>query len=304
MGTQMAAAEVASTGANIISTNQYIFRATGQTIVFDGFLKLYPDKNQDNALPNLENGENVNCKEIKTEEHHTEPPARYNDAGLVKALEEYGIGRPSTYAPTIATIEDRGYVERDEKKRLKPREVAFIVNDMLVKHFPNIVDFSFTAQMEENFDAIARGEKEWQPVIADFYHPFKENLKIKDKEIAEKEKIPDETTDEVCEKCGKPMVIKTGRFGKFMACTGYPECKTTKNIANLTGVKCPKCLDGDLAERRSKRGKVFYGCNNYPKCNFALWDKPTGEKCEKCGSLLTQTYKGEIKCSNKECKSE
>ena len=302
MGTQMAAAEVASTGANIISTNNYTFRATGQTIVFDGFLKLYPDKNKDNALPNLINGENVNCQEIKTEQHSTEPPARYNDASLVKALEEYGIGRPSTYAPTIATIEDRGYVERDEKKRLKPREVAFVVNDLLVKHFPNIVDFSFTAQMEENFDSIARGEKQWQPVIADFYHPFKENLVLMNKEIPDKEKIPDETTDEVCENCGKPMVIKTGRFGKFMACTGYPECKTTKNIANLTGIKCPKCLEGDLAQRRSKRGKVFYGCNRYPKCDFALWDKPTGDKCEKCGSMMTQTFKGEVKCSNKECK--
>ncbi|EKD43217.1 MAG: hypothetical protein ACD_72C00406G0001 [uncultured bacterium] len=302
MGTQMAAADVASTGANIISTNNYIFRATGQTIMFDGFLKLYPDRTKDNALPNLENDENVKCQEIKTEQHHTEPPARYNDAALVKALEEYGIGRPSTYAPTIATIEDRGYVERDEKKRLKPREVAFTVNDLLVKHFPNIVDFGFTAEMEENFDSIARGEKEWQPVIADFYHPFKENLKLKEKEIPQKEKIPDEATDEVCEKCGKPMVIKNGRFGKFMACTGYPECKTTKNIDTVTGVKCPQCGEGDLVERRSKRGKTFYGCNKYPKCVFALWDKPTGDKCEKCGSLLTQTFKGEIKCSNKECK--
>jgi DNA topoisomerase-1 len=302
MATQMASAEVSSTGANITSSNQYVFRATGQTIVFDGFLKLYPDKNKDNALPNLENDQKVNCQEIKTEQHFTEPPARYNDAALVKALEEHGVGRPSTYAPTIATIEDRGYVERDEKRRLKPREVAFVVNDLLVKHFPNIVDLSFTAQMEENFDSIARGEKEWRPVIADFYHPFKENLKIKDKEIAQKEKIPDEPTDEVCEKCGKPMVIKNGRFGKFLACSGYPECKTTKNINTTTGVKCPKCGDGELVERRSKRGKVFYSCNQYPKCDFALWDKPTGEKCEKCGSLLTQTYKGEIKCSNKECK--
>jgi len=302
MSTQMAAAEISSTGANITSSNLYIFRATGQTIMFDGFLKLYPDKNKDNALPNLENNEKLVCQDILDEQHFTEPPARYNDAALVKALEEHGIGRPSTYAPTIATIEDRGYVERDEKRRLKPREVAFVVNDLLVKHFPNIVDLSFTAQMEENFDAIARGEKQWQPVIADFYHPFKENLKIKEKEIAQKEKIPDEPTDEVCEKCGKPMVIKNGRFGKFMACSGYPECKNTKNIDVTTGVKCPKCNEGELVARRSKRGKVFYGCNRYPKCDFALWDKPTGEKCEKCGSLLTQNYKGDIKCSNKECK--
>lgn len=301
MGTQMAAAELASTGANIISSNKYIFRATGQTIVFDGFMKLYPEKNKDNALPMLQNGETANCLELKPEQHFTEPPARYNDATLVKILEEHGIGRPSTYAPTIATIEDRGYVERDDKKRLMPREIAFTVIDLLIKHFPNIVDYSFTAQMEENFDSIARGEKEWQPVIGEFYFPFKENLKIKDKEIPQKEKIPDEPTEEMCDKCGKPMVIKTGRFGRFMACSGYPECKNTKNIANLTGIKCPKCKLGDLAERRSKRGKVFYGCNNYPKCDFALWDKPNGEKCELCESLMVQTYKGDVKCSNKEC---
>ncbi|MCX6780308.1 MAG: type I DNA topoisomerase [Candidatus Magasanikbacteria bacterium] len=302
MSTQMTAAEISSTGANIVSQNKYTFRATGQYVVFDGYLKLYPDKNKDNSLPNLENGQKVNCQELKPEQHFTEPPARYNDAALVKALEEHGIGRPSTYAPTIATIEDRGYVERDEKKRLKPRDIAFTVNDLLVQHFPNIVDLEFTAKMEENFDEIARGEKEWQPVIGEFYFPFKENLKLKETEIAEKVKIPDETTDEVCEKCGKPMVIKNGRFGKFMACSGYPDCKTTKNIANLTGVKCPKCGQGDLAGRKSKRGKMFYGCNRYPNCDFALWDKPTGDKCEKCGSLMTQTFKGEVKCSNKECK--
>lgn len=304
MSTQMTAAEISSTGANIVSSNKYIFRATGQYVVFDGYLKLYPDKNKDNSLPNLEDGQTVNCAELKPEQHFTEPPARYNDAALVKALEEHGIGRPSTYAPTIATIEDRGYVERDEKKRLKPRDIAFTVNDLLVQHFPSIVDLEFTAKMEENFDEIARGEKEWQPMIGEFYFPFKENLKVKETEIADKVKVPDEQTDEVCEKCGKPMVIKVGRFGKFMACSGYPECKTTKNIANLTGVKCPKCGQGELAGRKSKRGKMFYGCNRYPNCDFALWDKPTGDKCEKCGSLITQTFKGEVKCSNKECSKE
>ncbi len=303
MSTQMAPAEISSTGANIISTNKYVFRASGQTVVFDGFLKLYPDKNRDNALPNLVNGEAVKCEELKPEQHFTEPPARYNDAGLVKALEEHGIGRPSTYAPTIATIEDRGYVERDDKKRLQPRDIAYTVNDLLVQHFPKIVDLEFTAKLEESFDEIARGEKEWQPVIGEFYFPFKETLKAKEIELPDKVKIEDEQTDEVCEKCGKPMVIKNGRFGKFMACSGYPECKTTKNIANLTGVKCPKCGLGELAGRKSKRGKMFYGCNRYPNCDFALWDKPTGEKCEKCGSLMTQSFKGDVKCSNKECVS-
>jgi DNA topoisomerase-1 len=302
VSTQMSAAEISSAGANIVSQNQYIFRATGQQVVFDGFLKLYPDRNKDNILPDLKEDESVECKNLNSEQHFTEPPARYNDAALVKALEEHGIGRPSTYAPTIATIEERGYVERDEKKRLMPREVAFVVNDLLVTHFPSIVDLEFTAKLENSFDEIANGEKEWQPVIADFYFPFKETLKIKDKEIAEKAKIPDEKTDEICEKCGKPMVIKVGRFGKFMACSGYPECKTTKNIANLTGVKCPKCKEGELAGRKSKRGKMFYGCNRYPNCDFAVWDKPTGEFCPKCNSLMVQTYKGETKCSNKECK--
>ena len=240
--------------------------------------------------------------ELKPDQHFTEPPARYNDAALVKALEEHGIGRPSTYAPTIATIEDRGYVERYEKKRLKPKEMAFLVNDLLVAHFPQIVDYSFTAQLEENFDEIARGEKEWQPVIANFYHPFKANLEAKDAEISKKDIVKDEPTNEACDKCGKPMVIKNGRFGKFMACSGYPECKNIKNIEKKSGVKCPQCGEGDIIERRSRRGKTFYSCNRYPDCKFALWDKPTGEKCEKCGSLIVQTYRGVVKCSNKECK--
>jgi len=273
---------------------------------------------------------------------------------LVKALEEHGIGRPSTYAPTIATIEDRGYIERDDKKRLKPKDIAFLVNDLLVEHFPHVVDLKFTAEMEENLDAIARGEKKWQPVIADFYFPFKENLVKKDKELTKKD-ITEETTEEVCEKCGKPMIIKTGRFGKFMACSSYPECKNTKKIvggqltaaepdvaAEPTGekcekcgadmvkrvgkygpftgcsaypkckniksievkidVKCPKCKEGDITERRSKRGKIFYSCNRYPECEYALWDKPTGEKCPNCDTgLLVWGAKGKIKCGLKEC---
>jgi len=346
VATQMAPAELNATAIDIESNNKYVFRATGQTIVFDGFLKLYAEKAKENILPQVTVGEKVNCEALKPEQHFTEPPSRYSDATLVKILEEHGIGRPSTYAPTIATIEDRGYVERDEKKRLMPKEIAFTVIDLLVKHFPNIVDYKFTADMEENLDAIARGEKEWQPVISDFFIPFKENLDKKDKELVKEV----ETTDEVCEKCGKPMSIKTGRFGKFMACTGYPECKNTKpmagdtsgmhtseptneicekcgkpmvkkvgrfgpflscsaypdckNIKNIeikTNVKCPECGEGDIVERRSKRGKIFYSCNKYPKCKYAMWDKPTGEKCPDCGGLLAFAAKGMVKCSNKEC---
>lgn len=351
VATQMANAELNSMSVDIESNNRFGFHATGQTVVFDGFLKLYPDRSKDTTLPELAAGDVVNCLELKPEQHFTEPPARYSDATLVKALEEYGIGRPSTYAPTIATIENRSYVERDEKKRLKPNDIAYLVNDLLVEHFPQIVDYQFTAEMEENLDAIARGEKNWQPIIADFYFPFKENLDKKDGELNKKD-LTEEKTSEVCDKCGKPMIIKFGRFGKFLACTGYPDCKNTKplpgdekaaalaeikltdekcpncgapmarrmgrfgpflgcsnyptcktikNIEIKTNLKCPKCKEGDVVEKRSKRGKIFYACNRYPNCDYALWNKPTGELCPTCGQPLVYGKKGAVECSNKEC---
>lgn len=351
VATQMADAELNNVSADVTSTNNYMFRATGQTIVFDGWLKLYPEKTKENILPDLQENQKVTCQELKPEQHFTEPPARFSDATLVKALEEYGIGRPSTYAPTIATIEDRGYVERDDKKKLKPKEIAFLVNDLLVEHFPQIVDYQFTAQMEENLDEIAEGTKDWQPIIATFYHPFKENLDKKDDELTKKD-LTEQKTDEVCPKCAKPMVIKVGRFGRFLACTGYPECKTTKPLAEeaqelaqihvevsdevcekcgspmhikrgrfgpflgcsayptcknikaiekKSGVKCPTCKEGDLVEKRSKRGRIFFGCNRYPECNFALWNKPNGEVCPTCSSLLVYGAKNTVRCSNKEC---
>ncbi|MDO8626254.1 MAG: type I DNA topoisomerase [Candidatus Magasanikbacteria bacterium] len=349
LATQMAAAELNATSVDIKSSNDYTFRATGQVITFDGWLKLYPEKAKENALPKLENGEAAVCSELKPEQHFTEPPARYSDATLVKTLEEYGIGRPSTYAPTIATIEARLYVERDDKKRFFPSDIAYIVNDLLVEHFPHIVDYKFTAELENQLDEIAEGLKKWQPVIADFYKPFKENLIKKDKELNKKE-LTEEKTDEKCEKCEKPMVIKVGRFGKFLACSGYPDCKHTKpfgkeaeersaaeltdelcekcgkpmqrrvgrfgpflgcsgypdcknikRIENKLNIKCPDCGEGDLVTRKSKRGKLFYGCNAYPKCTFALWDKPTGDKCPNCGKLLVYGAKQTVKCSDKEC---
>lgn len=350
VATQMAAAEILGKTVEINTDKNCSFRATGQTITFDGFLKLYPDRAKENILPVLKINEKINCTELKPEQHFTEPPARYSDATLVKVLEEYGIGRPSTYAPTLATIEDRGYVERDEKKKLKPKEIALVVNDLLVEHFPQIVDYQFTAQMEENLDAIARGEKDWQPIIATFYEPFKANLKEKDATLDKKE-ITESTTDEVCDKCGKPMIIKMGRFGKFMACSGYPDCKNIKsinkdgtvaavepeltnevcekcgapmakkmgrfgpflscstypkckgikNIEKKTDLVCPECNTGQIIEKRSKRGKIFYACNRYPECKYALWDKPTGEKCPTCQKPLVYGAKGTTKCSDKEC---
>ena len=290
VATQMAAAELNSVSIDVANEKEYNFRATGQTIVFDGFLKLYPDKSKEMLLPDLQEKDKVDCAELIPEQHFTEPPARYSDATLVKIMEEYGIGRPSTYAPTIATIEDRGYIERDEKKRLKPTEIAYLVNDLLVEHFPQVVDYEFTAQMEENLDGIARGEKDWQPIISSFYHPFKENLDLKEEQISKKE-LTEEKSDEICDKCGKNMVIKFGRFGKFLACTGYPDCKNTKPLPGdtksaaaapvPTDEKCPNC--GEPMLRRMGRYGAFLGCSAYPKCKtIKTIDVKLNIKCPKC----------------------
>ena len=332
-----------------LSGNGLTFRANGSTVVFDGFMKVYRAA-KEVLLPALEVKENVELVSVTPAQHFTEPPARYSDAMLVKTLEEYGIGRPSTYAPTIATIIARTYVERDEAKRLFPTEIGKTVTDLLMEHFPQIVDYTFTAKMEQSLDEIAEGEIEWVPMLEAFYGPFAANLAEKEGEIV-KIKREEIATDQVCEKCGKPMVIKFGRFGKFLACTGFPECKNTKplkqegenceilstneicptcqapmmvkqgrfgnflscsrypdcktikSLDKTTGVKCPQCKEGEITEKRSKRGRIFYSCNRYPECKFALWNKPTGEVCEKCGSLLVHGPKETIKCSNKECKS-
>lgn len=351
LATQMSSADINSTSISILGDKKYEFKATGQTIIFEGFLKLYPDRTTENILPTVSVGEKVNCLELKDEQHFTEPPARYSDATLVKILEAHGVGRPSTYAPTISTIESRGYVERDEKKKLFPKEIAYTVNDLLVKHFPHIVDYEFTAEMENNLDEVAQGTKKWQPVIASFYKPFKDNLKKKEKEVDKKE-ITEEKTEEKCDKCGEPMVIKLGRYGKFMACSGYPKCKNIKSlnsqgqveeataeektgekcdkcgadlvkkmgrfgpflscsdypkckniksIENKVGVKCPKCAKGEIIQKKTRRGKIFFACNQYPTCDYALWDKPTGEQCPKCKNLLVFAKKGFKKCSEKKC---
>lgn len=251
--------------------DQYTFRANGQNILFDGFLRLWQEKLESKSLPELVTGDPVDLLKLRSEQHFTEPPARFNEASLIKTLEENGIGRPSTYAPTISTIVDRGYVQI-ENRQLIPQEVGFIVTDLLKEHFPDIVDVSFTATIEEDFDKVAEGEREWQKVIDAFYRPFETHLKEKEQTV-EKQKT-EEATDEVCDLCGKPMVIKLGRFGRFMACTGFPDCKNTKAILKSTGIACPKCQEGELAERKTRRRRTFWGCSRYPKCDFATWDDP------------------------------
>ncbi len=278
----------------------YTFRATGSQIKFDGFLKVYDGKIEETFLPELKEKELLNLKKITPLQHFTQPPARYNEASLIKALEAEGIGRPSTYAPTISTIQERNYVQKDENRKLAPTEIGFTVNDLLVEHFPQIVDLKFTARLEENLDKIAEGQEKWVPVIREFYEPFKENLTKKYDEV-EKKKAIAEPTDRICPKCGKPLVIRTSRFGRFYACSDFPKCRYTENIANTIGVICPKCIEGEIVAKKTKRGKMFYACNRWPKCDFALWQKPTGAKCPQCGSLLVEAAREKVKCSNKEC---
>ncbi|NUM25713.1 MAG: type I DNA topoisomerase [Candidatus Buchananbacteria bacterium] len=290
ISSQMAEAVMDNTTVDIkAQKTPYTFRSTGSIIKFDGFLKIYPTSTKENILPDISENQTVNLVELKPLQHFTQPPARYTEAALVKALEEYGIGRPSTYAPTISTVQERGYVEKEEKK-LKPTEMAFLVNDLLVEHFPKIVDYQFTAHMEDDLDEVAEGKKEWQPVIKNFWEPFKENLDKKDSELTKKE-LTEQASDEVCDKCGKPMVIKVGRYGKFLACTGYPECKNTKPLDGETGEpqgpvetgeKCPEC-EHPLVKRKGRYGE-FVGCSNYPKCKYIKKEAAqTFGTCPACG---------------------
>ncbi len=291
LASQMASAITDSTTAEIEAKNGeeniYILRATGSVIKFYGYLKVYPSKSEDIILPALGENEKLDIIKIINEQHFTQPPARYNEASLIKALEEFGIGRPSTYAPTISTIQDRGYVEKIEK-RFHPKEIGALVNKLLVAHFPQIVDIKFTAEMEESLDDVAENKKQWVPLIRDFYLPFKKNLTQKDKEIEKKDLI-EEKTDEKCEKCGSPMVIKLGRFGKFMACTNYPDCKTTKPLGEEKELKekfaneiCEKC-GKPMAVKQGRFGS-FLGCTGYPDCkNIKPIAQSTGIKCPDCG---------------------
>jgi len=280
----------------------YTFRANGQTLKFDGFLKVYPTKFEETELPDLEKNDNLSLLKLNSDQHFTEPPARYNEASLIKALEKHGVGRPSTYAPTLSTIQDRNYVAKNEQKRFFPSEMGVIVNDVLVKNFPEIVDIDFTAKMEKELDEIADGKDTWEKTCRDFYTPFAKNLEEKYKEVVKSDLT--QKTDKICPKCGAPIIERMGRFGRFYACSKFPECKYTESIEgdpDTLNIACPKCKEGKITGKRTRKGKTFYGCDRFPKCDFALWDKPVNEFCPKCDSILIQKSKNKIKCSNKEC---
>lgn len=285
------------------SVNSFLFRANGSVLKFPGFLTVYGraagDEDEgdesDKRLPPLEKDEPLDLIQIIPEQHFTEPPPRYTEATLIKALEQFGIGRPSTYAPILSNIQDRAYIEQIENRRLKPTELGFVVNDLLVAHFPDIVDVGFTAKMEEKLDEIAEGKEEWVEVLQAFYSPFAETLKRAAVEMPVV-KIEDEKTDIVCDLCGAPMVVKRGRFGKFIACSTFPKCKNTKSFT--TGIKCPECKQGELAEKRTRGGRTFYGCSRYPKCKFATSARPVPGACPNCGGLLVAGARGAIRCVN------
>ena len=255
----------------------YLFRANGVIKKFAGFLAAYPMKFEDAILPECREGQTMVLSNVEGIEHFTKPPARYTEASLIKALEEHGIGRPSTYAPTLSTIQTRNYVEKNEQRRLQPTDIGTKVNAMLVAHFPQIVDIAFTANMEERLDGVAEGNVDWRKMIGDFYGPFHENLTKKYEDVAQ-DKAPEEKTDQICEKCGSPMVIKTGRFGRFLACSNFPECKNTKTIRKTIGMTCPQCNEGDIVEKRTKKRRTFWGCSRYPACDFATWKNPLAKE--------------------------
>ena len=301
VASQMAPAIFDATSVDILAgpaqgEKPYLFRATGSVIKFPGFLIVYGREEgdgEDRELPPLEAGEMLDLIRLLPEQHFTQPPPRYTEATLIKALEEYGIGRPSTYAPIITTIQQRGYVEREDR-RLKPTELGFIVNDLLIEYFPDIFNVHFTAQMEEELDQIARGEREWVPVLREFYEPFEKRLQVAAREMQEV-KMGDEPTGEMCPECGRPLLYKYGRYGKFIGCSGFPECRYTAPYLEKIGVLCPEC-GGDLVEKKTRRGRTFYGCANYPTCNFASWKRPLPQPCPECGGLLVQAGKDRAQC--------
>jgi DNA topoisomerase-1 len=281
-----------------------LFRSTGSVMKFRGFIAVYREGRDDDEvdemdrdeLPLLVKGEGLNLVQLLPEQHFTQPPPRFSEATLVKSLEENGIGRPSTYAPTIATLVARNYVS-NEQRRLLPTELGFVINDILVEHFPSIVDTAFTSNMEEELDEIASGDREWIPVIREFYTPFSATI-ARAEQTMERVQIRDEPTDEVCELCERPMVIKLGRYGRFLACTGFPECRNAKPLLTKVGIPCPTCGEGEVVERRSKKGRVFYGCSRYPDCDFVSWAKPVAKKCPECGGVMAIANRAgdQVKC--------
>ncbi|WP_312148495.1 type I DNA topoisomerase [Paenibacillus odorifer] len=275
-----------------IAAGTATFRAVGSKVSFPGFMKVYVEGNDDGTtdedkyLPPLQAGDALNKQEIEPKQHFTQPPPRYTEARLVKTLEELGIGRPSTYAPTLETIQKRGYVAIEEKKFM-PTELGELVIEQMEQFFPEILNVEFTANMEGDLDHVEEGSEDWVKVLAEFYESFEKRLVFAEEEMKEIE-IEDEVSDEICEKCGKPLVYKLGRFGKFLACSGFPDCRNTKAIVKTIGVTCPKCHEGKVVERRSKKGRVFYGCDQYPGCDFVSWDRPSIKPCPSCGSWMIE----------------
>ena len=301
VASQMTNAEYFGVTADI-ENGQCIFRATGSKLTFDGFLKVYSmsDIDEDKMLPDLKEGQKLKAEKIRGEQSFTQPPARFTEASLVKTLEELNIGRPSTYAPIVATLTDRRYIKK-EGKSLKPTDLGFTVTNLLSEYFKEIVDVGFTAEMEDKLDEVGVSISDWKQILRDFYGDFEKELKEADENI---EKMDDEEiTDIKCELCGKYMVKKHGRYGEFLACSGYPECKNTKPVVKEIGVDCPKC-GKPIVEKRSRRGRIFYGCSGYPECDNSYWNKPVNKKCPKCGALLTEkktkSCEGLV-CSNSEC---
>jgi DNA topoisomerase-1 len=310
IASQMAAAVLDGTTVDIAAgapggdpKAAYVFRANGSVIKFPGFLAVYregvddgEDGLEEKALPALSEGEALRLLALEPTQRFTQPPPRYTEASLVKALEEAGVGRPSTYAPTIATLYERGYAAVDNK-RLVPTELGTLVNGLLVEHFPNVVDAGFTSTMEEDLDEIASGERQMAPVVAAFYGPFAESVEQAEATMP-KVTVADEPAGEICEKCGREMVIKMGRFGKFIACPGFPECRNAKPLLVRVGVACPKCGEGEIVEKRTGKGRtrVFYGCSRFPDCDFTSWQRPVPQRCPECGGQLVEAGRDSLKC--------
>ncbi|GGH82284.1 DNA topoisomerase-1 [Pullulanibacillus pueri] len=310
VASQMAPAVMDTVRADL-TNNGITFRATGSKIKFPGFMKLYIEGNDDNKkeeenyLPELTDGMKVKKEAIDPKQHFTQPPPRYSEARLVRTMEELGIGRPSTYAPTIDTIQRRNYVTLEDKKFI-PTELGEVVFEQVVNFFPEIIDVDFTAKMEDDLDSVEEGKKKWISIIADFYQEFEKRLKVAEKEMKEVE-IKDEPAGIDCEKCGHEMVYKMGRYGKFLACSNFPDCRNTKPILKKVGVQCPSCKKGEIVERKSKKRRTFYGCDRYPECDFVSWDKPLARSCPKCGEYLVEkkSKKGTtVQCSSCDYKEE
>lgn len=310
VASQMASA-IMDTMSVDLKNGDVTFRATGSKVKFPGFMKVYVEgsddqvEEKDKFLPDLKEGDEVTKKDIEPKQHFTQPPPRYTEARLVRTLEEMGIGRPSTYAPTLDTIQKRGYVSLDNK-RFVPTELGEVIHELMLEFFPEILDLEFTAKMEQNLDNIEDGKINWVKVIDEFYRDFEKNLEVAEKEMQEIE-IKDEPAGEDCDQCGSPMVFKMGRYGKFMACSNFPECRNTKAIVKEIGVKCPKCEEGNIIERKSKKRRIFFGCDRFPECDFLSWDKPLARKCPKCENMLVEKKlkKGvQVQCTECDYKEE